>query len=86
MKLIGNRILAEIIPSENKTKGGIIIPEKINLEKNRGKIVLVGPAVKDYYIGQIVQFDPNTAVYDTVRGTECVFLKEDRDIVLLISN
>lgn len=85
MKLIGNRILAEIIPSEAKTESGIILPEKLNLEKNRAEIVLTGPDVKHYTIGQVIQFNPNTAQYHTVRDSECVFLREDQDVILLVS-
>jgi len=84
MKLIGNRILAEVIPAEEKTESGIIIPEKINLKKNRAEIVLVGPEVKHYKVGQIIIYNPQNAIFDVVRGTDCVFLKENADIIGLI--
>jgi len=86
MKLIGNRILAEIIPSDKKTDSGIILSEKIDLKKNRAEIVLVGPKVKHYQIGQVIEYNSNTAQYDTVRGSECVFLREDQDVIMLISD
>jgi len=85
MKLIGNRILAEIIPSDKKTESGIILSEKIDLKKNRAEIVLVGPKVKHYQIGQVIEYNSNTAQYDTVRGSECVFLREDQDVIMLVS-
>lgn len=85
MQLIGNRILAEVIPSEAKTDAGIILPDNLNLEKNRAEIVLTGPKVKHYTVGQVIQFNPNTAQYDTVRGSECVFLREDQDVIALVS-
>ena len=81
MQLLGNRILAEVIPTENKTESGIIIPERINLKKNRAEIVLVGPDVKYYQTGQVVFYNPSQADFMEVRGTDCVFLKEDRDII-----
>lgn len=81
MKLIGNRILAEVIPTEAKTESGIILPEKLNLEKNRAEIVLTGPDVKYYKIGQVVKFNPHTATRLEVRNTDCVFLREDQDII-----
>lgn len=80
MKLLGNRILAEVIPLEEKTESGVIIPERINLKKNRAEIVLTGPKVKHYQLGQVVYYNPSEAEFMEVRGTDCVFLKEDRDI------
>jgi co-chaperonin GroES (HSP10) len=85
MKLIGNRILAELIISEGKTEAGVILPEKLDLEKNRAEIMIVGPKVKHYRVGQVVQYNSNTAHFATLRGSECVFLREDEDVIGVFS-
>ena len=44
LKPLGNRVLLEAVPAEEKTKGGIIIPDTAKDEKNpeQGKVVAVG--------------------------------------------
>lgn len=85
MNLLGKKILAEVLPSESKTENGVIIPDKLNLEKHRAEIVKVGPDVEYYRVGQVIQFNQHSAHYYPVRGTECVFLREDQDVIALVS-
>ena len=42
IKPLGDRILVEILESEEKTKGGIILPDTAKEEKSEGKVVAVG--------------------------------------------
>jgi len=43
VKPLGDRILVEILESEEKTKGGIILPDTAKEEKTEGKVISVGP-------------------------------------------
>jgi len=46
MKLrpLGNKIILESVPTEEKTKSGIIIPDTVDKEKpEQGKVLAVGP-------------------------------------------
>ena len=42
IKPLGDRVLVEILEAEEKTKGGIILPDTAKEEKTEGKVVAVG--------------------------------------------
>ena len=42
IKPLGDRVLVEILEAEEKTKGGIILPDTAKQEKSEGKVVAVG--------------------------------------------
>jgi chaperonin GroES len=43
IKPLGDKILVEILEAEEKTKGGIILPDTAKEEKSEGKVIAVGP-------------------------------------------
>ncbi len=43
IKPLSDRVLVEILESEEKTKGGIILPDTAKEEKSEGKVLAVGP-------------------------------------------
>ncbi len=42
IKPLGDKVLVEILEAEDKTKGGIILPDTAKEEKSEGKIISVG--------------------------------------------
>ena len=42
IKPLGDKILVEILEAEEKTKGGIFLPDTAKEEKTEGKVVAVG--------------------------------------------
>ncbi len=42
IKPLGDKVLIEILEAEEKTKGGIILPDTAKEEKSEGKIISVG--------------------------------------------
>ena len=42
VKPLGDKILVEILEAEEKTKGGIILPDTAKEEKTEGKVIAVG--------------------------------------------
>ena len=44
---LGDRILVQRIKEEDKTKGGIIIPDTVKEKPQEGKIIAVGPGGRD---------------------------------------
>ena len=42
IKPLGDRVLVEVLEAEEKTKGGIILPDTAKQEKAEGKVVAVG--------------------------------------------
>jgi len=43
IKPLGDKILVELLEAEEKTKGGIILPDSAKEEKSEGKVISVGP-------------------------------------------
>ncbi|MBN1688007.1 MAG: co-chaperone GroES [Candidatus Omnitrophica bacterium] len=43
IKPLGDKILVEVLEAEEKTKGGIILPDTAKEEKTEGKVVSAGP-------------------------------------------
>jgi chaperonin GroES len=43
IKPLSDRVLVEILEAEEKTKGGIILPDTAKEEKSEGKVAAVGP-------------------------------------------
>ncbi|MEK7256169.1 MAG: co-chaperone GroES, partial [Bacteroidota bacterium] len=46
-KPINDRVVVKPAPAEEKTKGGIIIPDTAKEKPQRGEIVAAGPGKKD---------------------------------------
>lgn len=42
IKPLGDRVLVEILEAEEKTKGGIILPDTAKQEKSEGRVIAVG--------------------------------------------
>ena len=47
VKPLGDRVLIEPVPVEEKTAGGIIIPDSAKEKPLKGKVLAVGPGKKD---------------------------------------
>lgn len=43
IKPLGDKILVQVLEAEEKTKGGIILPDTAKEEKTEGKVISVGP-------------------------------------------
>ena len=48
MKPINDRVIVKPAPAEEKTKGGIIIPDTVKEKPQRGEVVAVGPGTVSY--------------------------------------
>jgi len=44
---LGDRVLIKRVPEEEKSKGGIIIPDTAKEKPQEGKVVAVGPGARD---------------------------------------
>jgi len=43
IKPLSDRVLVEVLEAEEKTKGGIILPDTAKEEKTEGKVIAAGP-------------------------------------------
>ena len=67
VKPLQDRVLVEPAPAEEKTAGGIIIPDTAKEKPQRGKVVAVGNGKKDEPITVKVG---DTVLYGKYSGTE----------------
>jgi chaperonin GroES len=74
MKPLGTRVLIEPLKAEEKTVGGIIIPDSAKEKPQSGKVIAVGPGSKDepmeVKVGDVV-------LYGKYAGTEISYEKKD---------
>jgi chaperonin GroES len=80
---LGDRVLIKRVEEEEKTKGGIIIPDTAKEKPQEGKVVAVGPGARDDN-GKVQPLDVKTG--DTIlfgkwSGTE---VKIDGDDLLIM--
>ena len=84
-----DRVLIKVIDSEEKTSGGIIIPDTAKEKPQEGEVVAVGPGAKsedgkispmDVKVGDIVLFGKWSGTEVKIDGTEYSIMKES-DII-----
>ena len=74
-----DRVVVKRIESEEKTKGGIIIPDTAKEKPQEGKIIAVGPGARDES-GKLVPLDVKAGdrvLFGKWSGTEVVLDGED---------
>lgn len=94
IKPLGDRIVIEALEQEDKTAGGIIIPETAKEKPKQGRVLAVGPGAKDengkriqmdVEVGDIVLFTQWAGSDIKVDGKEYKVLKES-DVIGTIEN
>ena len=91
--LTGDRVALELAPKQDKSKGGIYIPEKAQKDSNRGKVVAVGPGkfseeMRQHVqmgvsVGQQVEFFTYNAREVEIDGATYTIIREDDVICVL---
>lgn len=67
VKPLGDRVLIEPVAAEEKTAGGIIIPDNAKEKPLKGKVLAVGPGKKDE---PLTVKDGDQVLYGQYAGTE----------------
>jgi chaperonin GroES len=84
---LADRVLIEPAAAEEKTSGGIIIPDTAKEKPQRGKVVAVGQGKKDE---PMTVKEGDTVLYGKYAGTEITFdgndylIMRESDIVAII--
>jgi chaperonin GroES len=76
---LGDRVLVRRVEEEEKTRGGIIIPDTAKEKPQEGEVVAVGPGARDYD-GKPVPLDVRTGdriLFGKWSGTEVKIDGED---------
>ena len=80
-----DRVLIKVLDSEEKTAGGIIIPDTAKEKPQEGEVVGIGPGAKsedgkiipmDVRVGDIVLFGKWSGTEIKIDGTEYSIMKE----------
>ena len=80
-----DRVLIKVLDSEEKTSGGIIIPDTAKEKPQEGEVVAVGPGGKsedgkivsmDVKVGDVVLFGKWSGTEVKIDGTEYSIMKE----------
>ena len=72
---LGDKVLVEVLEAEEKTKGGIILPDTAKEEKTEGKVVAVGG-------GKILE-SGKVQPLEVKRGDRVIFGKYAGDEILI---
>lgn len=86
VKPLLDRVLIKPAPMEEKTAGGIIIPDTAKEKPQRGEIIAVGEGTKDEKMnlkkGDIVYYGKYSGTEITIDGEEYLIMKQE-DILLV---
>ncbi|MBD3246825.1 MAG: co-chaperone GroES [Candidatus Omnitrophica bacterium] len=92
VKPLGDRILLKRSEEEEKTKGGIVIPDTAKEKPQQGKVVAVGegkkgedgkPIAPSVKVGDTVLYGKYSGTDITVGGEEYLIVRED-DILAVV--
>ncbi|MBP8239293.1 MAG: co-chaperone GroES [Saprospiraceae bacterium] len=87
MKPIGDRVVIKPAPAEEKTKGGIIIPDTAKEKPQRGEVVAVGPGkdgnLMTVQVGDIVLYGKYAGQEINYNGEDFMIMREDDVLVIL---
>jgi len=87
IKPLADRVLIEPAPAEEKTAGGIIIPDTAKEKPQKGTIVAIGPGKKDepitVKVGDNVLYGKYAGTEITIEGKDYMIMRES-DVVAII--
>ena len=87
IKPFADRVLVEAAAAEDKTAGGIIIPDTAKEKPQKGTVVAVGPGKKDepmtVKVGDSVLYGKYAGTEITIDGENYLIMRES-DIVAVI--
>lgn len=88
IKPLADRVVVEPLPAEEKTAGGIIIPDTAKEKPQKGTVVAVGPGKKDepmaVQVGQTVLYSKYAGTEITIDGKEYLIMRES-DIYAILN-
>ncbi|MFN8714775.1 MAG: co-chaperone GroES [Bacteroidota bacterium] len=87
IKPLADRVVVEAAPAEEKTAGGIIIPDTAKEKPQRGKVVAAGPGKKDepvtVKVGDNVLYGKYSGTEIQIDGKDYLIMRES-DIFAIV--
>ncbi len=89
MKPINDRVVIKPAPAEERTKGGIIIPDTAKEKPQRGEVVAIGPGkdgnLMTVQVGDIVLYGKYAGQELNYQGEDYLIMREDDILIILDS-
>ncbi len=91
---ISDRIIIQAIQAEEKTSGGILLPDSAQEKPQQGKVLAVGPgkllnngslSAMDIKVGDVVLYGKYSGTEVTVSGNEYIILRSS-DVLAVMQN
>ncbi|MBK7007226.1 MAG: co-chaperone GroES [Saprospiraceae bacterium] len=87
MKPINDRVVIKPAPADEKTSGGIIIPDNAKEKPQRGTVIAVGPGKENHKMtvkkGDTVLYGKYAGQEINYKGDDYLIMRED-DILVII--
>ena len=87
IKPLADRVVIEPSAAEEKTAGGLIIPDTAKEKPQRGTVLAAGPGKKDepvtVKVGDVVLYGKYAGTEITVDGTDYLIMRES-DVVAIV--
>ena len=87
IKPLADRVLVEPLAAEEKTSGGIIIPDTAKEKPQKGTVVAVGAGKKDesmtVKVGDVVLYGKYSGSELSIDGTDYMIMKESDILAVL---
>jgi chaperonin GroES len=87
MKPINDRVVVKPAAAEEKTTGGIIIPDTAKEKPQRGKVIAVGPGKENHKMtvkkGDTVLYGKYAGQEISYEGADYLIMREDDILVIL---
>lgn len=87
MKPIADRVIIKPSPAEEKTKGGIIIPDTAKEKPQRGEVIAVGPGkdanLMTVQVGDTVLYGKYSGQEIHYEGVDYLIMREDEVLCIL---
>ncbi|MEY4105663.1 MAG: hypothetical protein RL181_5 [Bacteroidota bacterium] len=87
MRPINDRVVIKPAEAEQKTKGGIIIPDTAKEKPQRGEVVAVGPGkegnLMTVQVGDVVLYGKYAGQEFNYNGEDYLIMREDDILVVL---
>ncbi|MCB0546237.1 MAG: co-chaperone GroES [Phaeodactylibacter sp.] len=89
-KPINDRVVVKPLPAEEKTKGGIIIPDTAKEKPQQGEVIAVGPGKEgvklNVNVGDRVLYGKYSGQELSYNGDEYLIMREDDILVIVGEN
>jgi chaperonin GroES len=87
LKPLADRVLIEPKEAETKTASGIYIPDTAKEKPQQGKVIAVGPGVKDekmeVKVGDLVLYGKYSGTEITIEGKEYLIMKQSEILAIV---